>query len=266
MMNRRQRLSFRAATQIIVDKIVREKDTREKRFGAIAGTYQAIHKLAADRGLDPREAVEEFGGEVARQVVARLGAPPIGELCQALCYMGSRDPAHRAASRDCEMAALALKHPEAFGGGSRRRPLRSTCSPSRKLRKTDDGAAYLLTLRQTILLTTKTGTPPARAARRLIDRVYRDFKIGRLRLTETAAPLGDTSNVEIFARWLMGELTAADAATEAPVLSGRRQRAASGPGEPAIPEGGAPGDDRGSERRPSGRAALAACTPTDIGL
>jgi hypothetical protein len=236
MMNRRQRLSFRAATQIIVDKIVREEDTWEKRFGAIAGTYQAIHKLAADRGLDPREAVEELGGEVARQVVARLGAPPIGELYQALCYVGSRDPArHRVTGNADTKTKWPLSRsstPRPLGEGSRRRPLRSTCSPSRKLRKTDDGAAYLLTLRQTILLTTKTGTPPARAARRLIDRVYRDFKIGRLRLTETAAPLGDTSNVEIFARWLMGELTTTDAATEAPVLSGRRQRAARGARHP----------------------------------
>jgi hypothetical protein len=72
----------------------------------------------------------------------------------------------------------------------------------------------MVQLRGVVLLMLRAKTPAARAARRLIDVVYRAWRFGQLRASAAdlaVVPGGDRAKATIFELWLKGQLVPADA-------------------------------------------------------
>lgn len=84
----------------------------EVRWEGFCGVMQ---RLAAE--CSPRTLRRVVAPQLASRVVAQLGAPPVGELHQALIYLASAAPAHRNASHawqaghPAELAAFQRAHP-----------------------------------------------------------------------------------------------------------------------------------------------------------
>jgi hypothetical protein len=109
-MNRQERRALRYTIEDMATKILREEQSWSDRWDAYCGCCQGAQQFP---GISP-EGLTEFVGLLARTVVDRLKAQPIGGVHQMLFYFTSSDPAHRAASFVWQKAnQAALVEPQA---------------------------------------------------------------------------------------------------------------------------------------------------------
>jgi hypothetical protein len=116
-MNRADRRAFFASAETMAKKVAAEADW-PARWDAYCGCMQGSVDFAAGADFAPQDVMKLFGGDLARRVIEKCGAPAIEGVEQMLLYFASAREAHRAASvawqiaHPAELLALQKENPD----------------------------------------------------------------------------------------------------------------------------------------------------------